>query len=262
MPASVPKCPLQCADTVKVRMQLYPPSVYPSSIHCFQRTLVEEGVVALWRGSVPALTGAITENCIAFALNAQLKRFIREEDFSVYSRPLITGGITGFITSLALCPSDVVKCRAQAVRGSEGNVSIFKIVANILKSRGVPGLFQGVSLQVMRDTPFYAAMFGSYDVICHLMKKYTSVQEHVVYFVAGGVAGQVAWATTMPLDVIKSIVQTSDDKNVTTTSVAKDIYRRQGVRGLFRGLTTAVVRAFPANAALFVTYEAVKKLFS
>jgi hypothetical protein len=231
-------------------------------LHCFQRTLVEEGAVALWRGSVPALTGAITENCIAFALNAQLKRYIREEDFSVYSRPLITGGITGFITSLALCPSDVVKCRAQAVRGSEGNVSIFSIVTNILKSRGVPGLFQGVTLQVMRDTPFYAAMFGSYDVICHLMKKYTSIQEHAVYFVAGGVAGQVAWATTMPLDVIKSVVQTSDDKNVTTASVAKDIYRRQGVRGLFRGLTTAVVRAFPANAALFVTYEAVKKLFS
>ena len=43
--------------------------------------------------------------------------------------------------------------------------------------------------------------------------------------------------------------------------VWQSIYRARGFRGFFVGLEVAIVRAFPANAALFVGYELTKELF-
>lgn len=35
----------------------------------------------------------------------------------------------------------------------------------------------------------------------------------------------------------------------------RQIVRQYGIRGLFAGVEVAIIRAFPANAALFVGYE-------
>ena len=38
----------------------------------------------------------------------------------------------------------------------------------------------------MRDIPFYASFFGSYDIFCKILKKSTSWNDTSIYFVAGG----------------------------------------------------------------------------
>jgi hypothetical protein len=59
-------------DTVKVRMQVQP-GEFKSSLECFRKTMVGEGVATLWRGSVPAFIGALSENAVAFCINGNLK---------------------------------------------------------------------------------------------------------------------------------------------------------------------------------------------
>ena len=72
----------------------------------------------------------------------------------------------------------------------------------------------------------------------------------------------LGWATVMPLDGPKSVVQSRWDAKVlgdfipTTWSIA----RARGLRGLYAGLGPALIRAFPANAALFVGYEGTRGL--
>lgn len=73
------------------------------------------------------------------------------------------------------------------------------------------------------------------------------------------IAGQIAWITSIAPDSIKSVIQTSD-KPLTIRETARTIYASRGIRGFFSGLGVAVLRAFPANAALFVGYEYTKKL--
>jgi len=244
-------------DTVKVRMQV---GLHDGVWRCLQATVREEGVLALWKGTVPALSGAVMENVTAFAINNQLKRLIREEDLSVYTRPFVTGTITGFFTSFALCTSDVLKCRAQTIRALGGQVpTMQEMIAGILRTQGVPGLFTGLHAQFLRDVPFYFSFFGSYDVCVHLMKQNTSLSDEAVYFIAGGLAGQIGWAVTMPFDVIKSRIQTAEVHPGWAWNVGRDVLREGGVRQLYAGIGPAVVRAFPANSALFLTYEMVKR---
>jgi hypothetical protein len=70
-------------------------------------------------------------------------------------------------------------------------------------------------------------------------------------------AGQIAWAASIAPDSIKTVIQTSEMPQ-SIRDTARAIYRTKGFRGFFAGLGVALVRAFPANAALFVGYEYAK----
>ena len=71
----------------------------------------------------------------------------------------------------------------------------------------------------------------------------------------------MAWAVSMPIDAIKSVIQTHSHPE-SFVRTAASLLRSRGVRGLYNGVEVAIVRAFPANAALFVGYEYSRKLIS
>ena len=49
----------------------------------------------------------------------------------------------------------------------------------------------GMSAQVLRDIPFYATFFGFYEFSCRYLRATTQWNDTSVYFVSGGLAGQV-----------------------------------------------------------------------
>ena len=102
-------------DTVKTRVQANP-SQYSSSLNALSVTVREEGLKALWKGSVPTAAGMIAENAVAFGVSEQIKRvadFYSNADHgdqtkgksTNYSRTFLIGGFTGFFSSLVLIPS-------------------------------------------------------------------------------------------------------------------------------------------------------------
>jgi len=247
-------------DTVKVRMQVQP-GEFNGPLHCFRETMWGEGITKLWSGSLPAFTGALLENAVAFSVNGLLKRIIEGDDArkqqetqKSFFEPFLTGGITGMFTAVVLCPCDVIKCRAQLSKSTGGDSRIRAVVGNLIRSKGMGGLYLGFHAQVMRDIPFYATFFGSYEIICRLLRANTQWSDAAVYFTAGGLAGQIGWAASIVPDTIKSQIQTSQHP-LSISKTFAEIYAQRGLRGLFMGLEVAIVRAFPANAALFVGYE-------
>ena len=158
-------------DTIKVRMQVQP-GEFTSPIDCFKKTFKGEGLTSFWKGSLPALIGALSENAVAFGVNGALKRLLSSFQSSVSTEkpsvfePFLTGGFTGGCTAFVLCPCDVVKCRAQINRVSGKPSSIASIVRSTLKSQGLSGFYTGIGAQICRDIPFYATFFGVYDTLC------------------------------------------------------------------------------------------------
>jgi hypothetical protein len=67
-------------------------------------------------------------------------------------------------------------------------------------------------------------------------------------------AGQIGWVASIAPDVVKSRIQTADVPQSFAVT-ARSILKTQGWRGFFTGIEVALIRAFPANAALFVGYE-------
>jgi hypothetical protein len=73
----------------------------------------------------------------------------------------------------------------------------------------------------------------------------------------------LGWSLAMPFDVPKTNVQSRYDTRVLGSYVPElvKIARQRGVLGLYSGLAPTLVRAFPANAALFLGVETGKKFF-
>lgn len=89
---------------------------------------------------------------------------------------------------------------------------------------------------------------------------------------AGSTAGALAAAVTTPMDVLKTRLQTLEGQPVHSCCTAgkpagppprglellRDIYRAEGLRGLFAGIVPRVARAAPACAVVLSTYELLK----
>lgn len=64
-------------EVIKVRLQTQGAvKTYNGVLHGFSKVAAEEGVRALWKGAVPALSSAIIENSVLFSANGIAKRAV------------------------------------------------------------------------------------------------------------------------------------------------------------------------------------------
>jgi hypothetical protein len=235
--------------------------------------------MSLWRGATVAFLGQICENTTSFVLNAHFHRLLgpQESNFSL-SRSFEVGSIAGLFTALVICPMETIKCKVQVAQvefGSKHNVR--SAVKEILKSQGFKGLYYGVLPQMARDIPGSAIYFGCYDTLdstfCAMNLGTTQS-----CLLAGGFAGQIYWFSALPMDRVKSIIQTQRFDCIpgshtsleiktsspvegfrTAVKVSKILYNLHGIRGFYQGGIFAVVRAFPTNASLFYGYKSARQ---
>lgn len=85
--------------------------------------------------------------------------------------------------------------------------------------------------------------------------------------IAGGLAGVSAKTLIAPLDRVKILFQTSNPEFKRFTGswfgfyrATKEIYRMQGIVGLFQGHSATIIRIFPYAATKFVMYEQVRAI--
>jgi len=258
-------------DTVKVRLQARPDE-YTGMMQTFYKTAEAEGVAALWKGSVAVVTGMIMENAAAFGVNEQLKRVFPQSAQDLDGgaqglfQPFMLGALTGSLVSFALCPSEIVKTRTQLevanakTSGLKAPTSM-DILKKVWRLQGMAGLYTGIDAQIARDGLFYAVFFGSYEILVRAFRKHTSLPDEANFFISGGLAGMLGWGFVMPVDVPKSIIQ--GDWRARPVGdfggAFSEVFRTRGLSGLFSGSFPALVRSFPANAALFLGYELTRR---
>jgi len=255
-------------DTVKVRMQTNP-AAFPTVLLASRSLLAREGAAALWKGAVPTAMGMVAENAMAFGVNEALKRTFPDEAREDPTKrpdlvkPFLMGAITGCCSATVLLPSEIIKAKTQVVVGTSGTSSA-DVYKKMIRKQGLRSLMVGFDAQIMRDAPFYAFFFGSYELNCYLFRTYVpSMPEELNYFLSGGFAGMLGWAAAMPFDVPKTNVQASWDARPVGSYFPEllRIVRERGPRALYTGLVPTLARAFPANAALFLGVETGKKVF-
>lgn len=86
-------------------------------------------------------------------------------------------------------------------------------------------------------------------------EKYTGVKS----FISGGVGGMCLVAAGHPLDLIKVRLQTSNEYKGTLDCLKKT-YTKEGIRGLYRGMSTPLVGVTPIFAVCFWGYDVGKQL--
>lgn len=256
----------QPLDTLKVKMQTFP-HLYPSAVKCFRSTLKSDGIVrGLYAGTSPALIANIAENSVLFCgygICQDLVMKVQLKDQASTLDKAFSGFLAAFFSSFTLCPTELIKCKLQAMRETtqmSQQISAFKLTSQILRNEGVPGLFRGLTSTMFREMPGYFFFFGGYELSKSAITGGKPDQAGLLdTVVAGGIGGICLWTAIFPFDVVKSRIQV-DSLNATMTKVMGDVIRKEGISGLYKGLAPTLLRTFPSTGALFVAYE-YSKLF-
>lgn len=248
-------------DTIKVKMQVGTSvagsagRVPATPMDCFRTTVSQEGVRGLFRGMSSPLVGSLVFNSLLFGCFEEFKKLLSPEGQP--ATPLVfatSAALTGVVESSVYCPTELIKTRMQTAH-AESNVGVTRVVGDIVRTRGIGGLFTGLAPTILREAPGNVVYFTSYEIVRGWCPPTWGDARSIL---AGGMAGIAYWFTQFPMDVIKTRIQADSIENPRYRNVvhcARLIVREEGVKSLFRGLSPCLVRAFPANAVAFYVFE-------
>ena len=165
-------------------------------------------------------------------------------------------------------PLEIVKIRlqvqgevAKTVEGAPKRSAMW-----IVRNLGLMGLYKGASACLLRDVPFSAIYFPTYN---HLKRGLFGEGSNktlgvVQLLTAGAIAGMPAAYLTTPCDVIKTRLQVEARKGETKyTSLrhcAKTVYQEEGLRAFFKGGPARVLRSSPQFGFTLAAYEVLQKM--
>ncbi|GFG35739.1 hypothetical protein Cfor_05195 [Coptotermes formosanus] len=268
----------QPLDTIKVKMQTFP-HLYRGMVDCFRQTLMKEGISkGLYAGTVPAIVANVAENSVLFAAYGTCQKAMmmltkkeKAEDLSTLANAS-AGFFAAFFSSFTLCPTELIKCRLQAMRevqmqsvtksGHHQMIGPWKLTQNIIQQEGVLGLFRGLGTTIAREMPGYFFFFGGYEATRGLLTPAGKTKDEIGplrTMIAGAVGGIVFWIVIFPADVVKSRIQVSRLSG-SLLSIMVQIFKEEGYQALYSGLQPTLVRTIPATATLFLLYETTKKV--
>ncbi|KAJ9468958.1 Mitochondrial substrate carrier family protein S [Diplonema papillatum] len=248
-------------DTVKVRLHTDVTGKYTGALHCLKSTFAEGGVRGIYRGVGSPIAGAMAENATLFWAYGLAQRTMRNycgvkegEQLSLLQLSLC-GSCSGVAVAHVLSPVERVKCLMQLQGAKYRN--FVHCAVDTVRTGGVASLFKGHSSMLLREIPGNAAWYGGYEMFCKIfcsMKGVKKEELHPAYIALSGAFGGCAyWSAFFPADVVGSRMRGSDAQSFSATF--KQIYREQGWSGLYRGWGVTMLRAFPANATIFLVYE-------
>ena len=257
-------------DTLKTRLQ--------SSAGFF----ASGGFRGIYRGVGSAVVGSAPGAAFFFVTYESCKSFFRTSPLlasaSHKNNQVLSHMASASLGEIAACairvPTEVIKQRAQA--GQHGGSSLSSLTA-ILSQRGTIGLtgvwrelYRGWGITVMREVPFTVLQFplwealkawgrerrvrtgrGVFGEAAIPGKSEVSAAESALY---GSLSGAVAAGVTTPLDVLKTRVMLSTQRE-SMVEIVQTIWRDHGIRPFFAGIGPRVMWISAGGAIFLGSYQ-------
>ncbi|GAB7354434.1 hypothetical protein MBLNU459_g4923t1 [Dothideomycetes sp. NU459] len=262
-------------DLVKTRMQNQRSArvgqlLYKNSIDCFTKVIRNEGFRGLYSGVLPQLVGVAPEKAIKLTVNDLVRGRLSDPKTGQiwWASEVLAGASAGACQVVFTNPLEIVKIRLQ-IQGEVAKTqkAVEKRSAMwIVRNLGLVGLYKGASACLLRDVPFSAIYFPTYN---HLKRDYFGESPNkklgiLQLLSAGAIAGMPAAYLTTPCDVIKTRLQVEARKGDTQyTSLrhcAKTVWQEEGFRAFFKGGPARIMRSSPQFGFTLAGYELLQNL--
>lgn len=268
-------------DTIKVRMQLSRRARAPGVkrrgfIQTGTEIVKRETPLGLYKGLGAVMTGIVPKMAIRFTSYEEYKRLLSDKDGVIHSGGNFMAGLAAGVTEAVavVTPMEVIKIRLQAQHHSMADpldIPKYRNAAHalytVVKEEGVGALYRGVSLTALRQGTNQAANFTAYTELKDWLQKRSpdpnaalpSWQTSLI----GLISGAVGPFSNAPIDTIKTRLQKTPAEPGQTalgriTAIASQMWKQEGVRAFWMGITPRVMRVAPGQAVTFAVYEYLK----
>lgn len=277
-------------DVVKIRLQLQTHSlsdplshtpaylrgspIYKGTLPTLRRILREEGLTGLWKGNIPAELMYVSYSAIQFTtyrtVTIGLQSAVGEHKLPAAAESFIAGAMAGAVSTTATYPLDLLRTRFAAQGTDKVYSSLLSSIRDIARYEGPRGFFQGLGAGIGQIIPYMGIFFAAYETL-RLPLGSLELPFGSGDATAGVLASVGAKTAVFPLDLIRKRLQVQGPtreryvhRNIPVYNgvfrTMRDIVRREGRRGLYRGLTVSLLKAAPASAVTMWTYERVLRV--
>jgi solute carrier family 25 thiamine pyrophosphate transporter 19 len=245
-------------------------------------------VTALWKGNVSAELLYLSYSSIQFLTYTSIPALLPAR-WPKEAKTFVSGSLAGAVATSTTYPFDLLRTRFAASAEDKVYSSLRYAVGSIYSAEGSRGFFRGLSPAIVQVVPYMGLFFLSYETIRSNLPRSvfpgsssesTSSSEPKgakAYLplstaaLSGTLASVVAKTGIFPLDLLRKRLQVQGPTRTRylhhniplhaggIIATAKEIVLREGVRGLYRGLTISLVKAAPASAITMAVYESVLK---
>jgi solute carrier family 25 thiamine pyrophosphate transporter 19 len=271
-------------DVIKIRLQLQVHSlsdplsvrgitgpVYRGTLGTFKQIIRQEGLTGLWKGNIPAEAMYLAYGSVQFSAytyaSGLLDAFTQPYKLPASVNSFISGAVGGACATTATYPLDLLRTRFAAQGTDRVYSSILSSIRSIAKDEGPTGFFRGLGAGVAQIVPYMGLFFASYEGLKPV------VTNSVIPMpfgssdaVAGVIASVLSKTAVYPLDTTRKRLQVQGPtrskyvhRNIPiykgVLSTLAHIWKHEGRRGLYRGLTVGLIKAAPASAVTMWTYE-------
>ncbi|EER13496.1 conserved hypothetical protein [Perkinsus marinus ATCC 50983] len=208
----------------------------------------------------------------------------------------ISGGTAGLAAAVIGCPFEVVKLQLQMqyVRGLSASINVASsqytsVVNHAVAIRraehlgtvygglidctkqvvGSRAYNMGLTAMCMRNVVGWSMSYPTFEysrsrfaeyMYGDCSEKYIAKLPTWSLMLSGGISGSIFWAAVFPMDVIKANMQGQKINERTWACVRNcvgDLYKAGGLGRFYKGLSAAILRAFPHNAVAYSVYALV-----
>lgn len=187
---------------------------------------------------------------------------------------LMAGGVSGCISRTVVSPLERLKIlyQVQYVTVQRGGAAKYNGVTEALrliyKEEGIRGFYKGNGANCLRVFPYVGIQFFCFDKYKQIFYGggngdgyITPIQKLIV----GSLAGATSVSITYPLDLVRGRLTVSGgalekDKYKGVIRTAIIVYRAEGARALYQGVTPTLMGIAPYVGLNYLFYESLKEL--
>lgn len=240
---------------------------YQSSTDAFFKIMQNEGVFNLWKGLSPTLVQMLPQTIIYYTAYDQIKMRLGFVDGQQnFIAPIVSGVTSRSFAVVCVSPMEMIRTKFQS-KSRLGYKELCSMILFTIKQDGISSMWRGVGPSLLRDVPFSAIYWLSYEYMKFIVPSPTFFD----YFAAGASSGMIAAVITQPFDVVKTYRQIElgeikDPKSAKklpfTFSILNSLRKVQGFSSLYTGLNPRLMKVVPACAIMISTYEYGKSYFA
>uniref|UniRef100_A0A665UCL9 Mitochondrial glutamate carrier 2 n=1 Tax=Echeneis naucrates TaxID=173247 RepID=A0A665UCL9_ECHNA len=253
--------PIDLAKT-RLQNQRSGQQLYKNMMDCLIKTVRSEGYFGMYRGAAVNLTLVTPEKAIKLAAN----------DFFLGAKrtmEMLAGCCAGMCQVTITTPMEMLKIQLQdagsvvalKMGGTIIRVSAMEITRELLRTKGVTGLYRGLGATLMRDIPFSVVYFPLFAHL-HQLGQHSSEDPSVPFywsFTSGCLAGSIAAVVVSPCDVVKTRLQSlkkgaNEETYNGVVDCVRKILRKEGPGAFLKGASCRALVIAPLFGIAQVVY--------
>ncbi|WFD29566.1 hypothetical protein MSPP1_000575 [Malassezia sp. CBS 17886] len=263
--------PIEYTKTV-AQFSTKPGEKPPNPLVIVRDTVRQHGIGGLYSGCGALVAGNAVKAGVRFLSYDHFKSLLQDQDGRLTGpRSLLAGLGAGMMeATFAVTPSETIKTKliddAKHPHPKYPPGLVSGSMA-IVRSEGLSGIYRGLVPVMLRQGANSAVRFGTYSTLRNLVQGSSRAGEPLpggITFGIGAIAGVVTVYATMPLDVVKTRMQTLEARQnyKGTFDCMVQIMRNEGILAFWRGATPRLARLILSGGIVFTTYEKTMELLN